>query len=148
MLAMKKKNFFTYLRSLLKGKKQHKGSDGRVNSEHATQLRLRLETLMMQKQPYLQSNYHMKDMADDLGMPLHQLSAFMNQVVGVHFTEYMNKYRIKHCEDLLKKNSGLKPSLKELAYKCGFNNRNSFTTAFKKFTGHTPSDYVRQLGNS
>jgi AraC-like DNA-binding protein len=27
---------------------------------------------------------------------------------------------------------------------CGFNNRNTFTVAFKKFTGNTPSDYVKQ----
>jgi AraC-like DNA-binding protein len=38
-----------------------------------------------------------------------------------------------------------KITLEALAYQSGFNNRNSFTLSFKKFTGQTPSEYIRQL---
>ncbi|HEX2683755.1 MAG TPA: helix-turn-helix domain-containing protein, partial [Ferruginibacter sp.] len=82
---------------------------------------------------------------DDLHIQPYQLSAFINQVMGVHYTDYMNKFRISHCELLMRTDPMARQNLKELAYKCGFNNRNSFATAFKKYTGYRPSDYVKLL---
>ena len=37
-----------------------------------------------------------------------------------------------------------RPNLEQLSKKCGFNNRSSFTTAFKKFTGQKPFDYIKR----
>jgi len=85
----------------------------------------------------------LKQLAEDTQIPLHHLSAVINQHYGMHFNDFLNKSRIKYCENLIKNNLALKTNLKELAFKCGFNNRNSFTTAFKKFTGKTPSDYTK-----
>lgn len=106
-------------------------------------VRTRLNTYMLQQKPFLKPHYKLKDLSEDLQMPLHQLSAFLNKRLGMHFTDYLNQFRIKYCEELIKNEQPGKINLKELVSKCGFHNRNTFTTAFKKFTGKTPSDYIR-----
>lgn len=106
-------------------------------------IKARLNNYMLQQKPFLKPHYKLKDLADDLQMPLHQLSAFLNKRLGMHFTDYLNQFRIKYCEELIKNERPGRINMKDLVAKCGFHNRNTFTTAFKKFTGKTPSDYVR-----
>ena len=142
---MRKKNLFGYLLSLLGGKKRTKRIEVQLSKENIAELKTRLHHLMENEKPYLHIGYHMKDMADDLHIPVYQLSAFINQVIGMHFTDFMNQYRVRYCEELLKSDISSRPSLKDLGFRCGFQNRNSFAAAFKKFTGQRPSDYVRNL---
>ncbi|MBO9572356.1 MAG: helix-turn-helix transcriptional regulator [Chitinophagaceae bacterium] len=143
---MKKKNLFYYLRSWFGEKKKNKTIELHMSNESIEELKSRLKVLMTTKQPFLQKGYHMKDMAEDLNIPIYQLSAFINQVMGVRFTDYMNKFRIIYCEELLRKSDeNEKVNFQYLADKCGFNNRNSFASAFKKFTGKSPSIYLKHL---
>jgi AraC-like DNA-binding protein len=142
---MKTKNFFSYIRSLFGKKKRSKRIEGQLSRESIEELKSRLNALMVEEKPFLQKGYHMKEMADDLQIPVYQLSAFINQVMGMHFTDYMNKLRISYCENLIKTGHAAKLTLTELSYKCGFNNRNSFAAAFKKFTHQRPSDYMKNL---
>lgn len=102
-----------------------------------------LEKLMLEKKPFLNSNYTLKEMAADLDMPLYQLSAYINQVTGTNFNDLLNKQRIDYCLKLIANGDMAKLNLHGLALTCGFNNRNTFSIAFKKFTGKTPSEYLR-----
>jgi AraC-like DNA-binding protein len=53
--------------------------------------------------------------------------------------------QVGQCIGSMQKGEWEKITLEALAYQSGFNNRNSFTLSFKKFTGQTPSEYIRQL---
>jgi YesN/AraC family two-component response regulator len=139
-----KRNFFSTLRFLF-GLKDLPNREIRESEARVIDiLRNRLNTFMLQQQPYLQEHYSLKDLSDDMNIPLHQLSAFLNKHVGMHFNDYLNQFRIRYCEELIKKEVPGRVNLKEMVYKCGFHNRNTFASAFKKFTGKTPSDYVRE----
>ena len=140
---MKKKNFFTYLRSLLIRKKKYKSIELQLSSECIAELEAKLKTLMETQKPFLQKRYQMKQLADDLQIPVYRVSALINQIIGMHFTDFINQYRINYCLEILKSNSSLKPHLKELTYLCGFSNRNSFAAAFRKFTGKRFSEYIK-----
>lgn len=142
---MAKKGFLNYLRSILGEKKKPKSIELQLSAESIEDLKWRLTMLMDSKKPFLIKGYHMKDMADDLKIPVYQLSAFMNQVMGMNFNDYINRFRIRYCEGLIKSSQASRPSLKELASQSGFNNRNSFADAFKKFTGQRPSDYLKNV---
>ena len=139
---MKKKRFFGFLDFIWKNKKKKTGAKEYMTSQQIATLRTRLEEFMELQKPFLKPGYSIKDLSNDLEIPSYQLSGFINRNIGMHFNDFLNRYRVKYCEMLMKTIS-VKISLKELAFKCGFNNRNSFTTAFKKFTGQTPSDYAR-----
>ncbi|HEY4286621.1 MAG TPA: AraC family transcriptional regulator [Puia sp.] len=102
-----------------------------------------LEAFMQDKKPFLKIGYCIRDLGEELGIPSYQLSAFINQLLGMNFNEYCNSYRVRHCQELMQTGLVDRLNLRGLAKRCGFNNRNTLTTAFKKFTGVTPSDYSR-----
>jgi AraC-like DNA-binding protein len=141
---MQKRNLFDYLHSLFGKKKASKSYPLRLNQEDIEMIKARLLELMEHQKPYLRKGYHISNLAEDLGIPTHLLSAFINQVFGIHFSDYMNKKRISYCLELIRADRNGKTDLNELSQKCGFNNRNSFTAAFRKFTGQNPFEYIRE----
>ncbi len=102
-----------------------------------------LTNFMMEKTPFLKGGYSLPDLANDLNIHPHQLSLFINQELGVSFVEYLNQQRIAHSVERIKNGDSKNLTLEALARECGFNNRNSFTSAFKKTIGITPSEFIR-----
>ncbi|WEK35056.1 MAG: AraC family transcriptional regulator [Candidatus Pseudobacter hemicellulosilyticus] len=112
--------------------------------ERIDQISQRLADLMVEQKPFLRSGYSIRDLSEDVNVPAYQLSAFLNRQKGLNFNDYLNQFRIRHCEDVLRSGSAELLNLKGIAANCGFSNRNTFTKAFKKFTGFTPSEYKKQ----
>jgi YesN/AraC family two-component response regulator len=139
-----KNRWIKMLKSMLGANKKPLFIQSRPESIKTDLMIYRLNMYMQEHKPYLKPRYRLKDLSDDMHMPLHQLSAFLNKRLGMHFSEYLNQFRIRYCEELIRNGSPGRIYLKELFSKCGFHNRNTFTTAFKKFTGKTPSEYVRE----
>ena len=104
-----------------------------------------LRTFFLAHQPYLKQGYNLKQMADDTSIPLHHLSAFINQYYHIHFNDFINEYRVQYCQVKIKNDEWRSKTLEAIAEESGFNNRNTFTAAFKKVTGFNPSDYLRQV---
>lgn len=104
-------------------------------------LQYRLEQWMHEKKPFLRPGYTIKQLAEDLHTPAWQLSAHINHRMGMHFSDYINQYRIKYCEQLIQSGAAVKLSMNELGARCGFQNRTTFSNAFKKFTGQSFADY-------
>jgi AraC-like DNA-binding protein len=115
-----------------------------LTAEKVKFISTRLGIFMTEKKPFLRTGYSIRDLGDELGIPSYQLSAYINQWIGMNFNEYFNWFRVKHCQTLMENGDTLQLNLRGLAYRCGFNNRNTLTTAFKKFTGLTPSDYFKK----
>jgi AraC-like DNA-binding protein len=118
-----------------------------LSSEKIDLLILEMDAIMDQHRPFLNSGYSIKNLADDLHIHSYQLSGILNQHLGKNFNNYLNKYRVEHGKELIQRGDINNLNLKGLAQKCGFNNRNSFTAAFKKHTGYTPSIYNRLCKN-
>ena len=73
------------------------------------------------------------------------LSAYINRQMGVRFNDFLNRHRINSCREYINRGMASDITLEALSEMCGFNNRNTFITAFKKFTGVTPSEYIRNV---
>jgi AraC-like DNA-binding protein len=108
-------------------------------------LNLELEKIMKEEKPYLNPDYTLRQLAQTVGVPLHKLSAFFNQAAGKNFSDYLNQWRIHHCLELLEEKKLNNLNLQGIATKCGFNNRNTFSIAFKKVTGKTPSAHLHSV---
>ncbi len=63
----------------------------------------------------------------------------------ISFSDYINKKRVDYCIELLESGRHRNKTLEAIARLSGFNNRNTFTKAFKKFKGKTPSSYLKVL---
>lgn len=80
-------------------------------------------------------------------------STYLSKVVNLkkdkNFSNYINDLRIEYCIKQLNKESKLRNyTIKALAEEMGFNNAQSFSTAFFKYTGIFPSFFIEQLKKS
>ncbi|MFA8436978.1 MAG: helix-turn-helix domain-containing protein, partial [Marinifilaceae bacterium] len=69
----------------------------------------------------------------------------INQGHGLNFNDYINQFRVEEFKRLLQDPQFSKETLLAVAFEAGFNSKTTFNTAFKKFTGMTPSEYRRSL---
>lgn len=69
-----------------------------------------------------------------------KISRTINEKLGKNFNEVINERRVHDAKQLLGNTSSDKTIL-DIAYEVGFNSKSTFNTAFKKYTGVTPSEY-------
>jgi AraC-like DNA-binding protein len=97
------------------------------------------------KEFYLNSEVDRKEVASYLNVQPHIFSAFISQAYQANFNDVINRYRIVYVEEGLKNGKWNDLTLEAIAEKAGFNNRVTFLTAFKKFTGTTPTQYIKNI---
>jgi AraC-like DNA-binding protein len=112
--------------------------------EKISELQQLFETYIT-KQYYLLQHTNLKQVASQLDTQPYVLSTFINHVYRMHFNDVINLHRIKYIEDGLTSKKWESLTLEAIAGKAGFNNRITFLTAFKKFTGTTPTQYMKKL---
>ena len=105
----------------------------------------RISDLFKQEKVYLKHHLSLAELAAKINVSPHKLSAFINNELGMSFNEFVNIHRISYCITFLQNAEIKKVNIAELSSLCGFGNRNSFTAAFRKFTGATPSAYIRSV---
>jgi hypothetical protein len=77
--------------------------------------------------------------------PVHYLSGFINKYYKMNFNDFINEYRIIFSIDKLLKKEWMYKKLETIAGEAGFNNRNTFISAFKKVTGVKPSEFLKDI---
>ncbi|VXC54396.1 helix-turn-helix domain-containing protein [Chryseobacterium sp. 8AT] len=102
---------------------------------------LALKEFMIEKEPYLDSSLTIQDLAEQVKMPVKDLSALINLYMNKHFFDFINEYRIEKAKKILKDSSQKDVTILEILYQVGFNSKSSFSTSFKKYTGKTPTDF-------
>lgn len=107
-------------------------------------LKIAMDKILENEQPFLRHGYSLQDFANALSYPWYQVSALINQEYGMHFNDFINKRRIRYACRIIKNSKYPNLNINGLADKCGFSNRNSFSNAFKKFTGLSPSEYLKK----
>ncbi|MGL5235629.1 MAG: helix-turn-helix domain-containing protein, partial [Empedobacter falsenii] len=103
-----------------------------------------LKDFMHGKEPYLDSSLTIQDLAEQVEMPVKDLSTLINLYMDKHFFDFVNEYRIEKAMQILKDPSQKELTVLEILYQVGFNSKSSFNTSFKKYTGKTPTDYRKE----
>ncbi len=96
---------------------------------------------------FLKPGYTIHEFAKDIGIPVYQISKYITQSAGMGFIDLINQKRIQYCMQKLDAGDWKNFKIEAIARECGFNNRNSFTNAFKKFKGVSPSEYKAGLNS-
>jgi AraC-like DNA-binding protein len=92
----------------------------------------------------LNADLTLKKLSERLMIHYNHLSQIVNEKLQHSFNDFINKYRIEEaCKKLLDPVEGKKTVL-EIAYDTGFYSKSVFNTAFKKFTGMTPSQFKKK----
>ncbi len=101
------------------------------------------ETLTDRIIRYVAENYteniSLKALAKEIGYEERYLSRCFHNTVPMHFSAYVNLFRVDHAVALLQ-NTEL--SVSEVSMESGFQSIRSFNRIFKEVTGKTPKDYI------
>lgn len=116
-----------------------------LSPELARELAHRLQALAQQHKPHLDEHMSLGKLAALLDLTSHQLSELLNLHMGSSFYDYLNELRYQEALQLLEQPEGLQAlTVADIAYRAGFNNRNSFYKVFKDKTGLTPAEYRKR----
>jgi len=117
------------------GHSQDPGDDKMEDIKRAVDLGLDKDLL------FLKPGITIHEFSKDIGIPMYQISKCIAHYTDQGFIDLINQKRIHYCTQKLDSGEWKNFKIEAIAHECGFNNRNSFTNAFKKFKGVFPSDY-------
>jgi AraC-like DNA-binding protein len=112
--------------------------------EEADSLMDRLQQVIAVERAFVDPSLSLDRLAQKLEVPPHLLSRLLNDRLGVTFYEYVNKFRVEELSLLLKKRENDRYTIDSLAERSGFASRSGFYSAFKRYTGMTPTEYRRR----
>ncbi|WP_431244852.1 helix-turn-helix domain-containing protein [Flavobacterium sp. P21] len=100
-----------------------------------------LKKYMTEKEPFLDPSLTIQELANQIDIPVRDLSILINHHMNQHFFDFVNEYRIQKAMNILKNPSKKELTVLEILYEVGFNSKSSFNTSFKKHTNLTPTAY-------
>jgi AraC-like DNA-binding protein len=114
-----------------------------LNDTQYQKMALRLEKLLEKKEVYLDPEVTLAQLSEKLEILPYQTSEVISRKYKQTFFDLINNYRIAEIKKRLTDPHYDHFSILAIAMECGFNSKSSFNTAFKKFTGCTPSEFRR-----
>jgi AraC-like DNA-binding protein len=109
-----------------------------------TEYSSRLMAHISENKPYLNPDLSLRDLANQIDIHPNHLSWILNQSIGKNFNEFINQYRIEAFKSKAKARENKHLTIEGLAYESGFNSKTVFNTYFKRETGLTPRQFLKQ----
>lgn len=88
------------------------------------------------------------ELALSLGVSSKDISIYINETLGMNFSEYLNRLRVENVKARIATPDADKFTLLALAEEAGFSSKSTFYATFKRIVGLTPSDYKKSLPGS
>ena len=108
----------------------------------------KLKNYFKTEKPYLDAKLTLTDLSEKLDISTHHLSQVINDKEGKNFYDFVNEYRVEEVKSKLAESKNMKFTILAVAYDAGFNSKSSFNEVFKKFTGLTPTQYIKRNTNT
>ena len=105
----------------------------------------KLNNHMAAEKPYLNPDLTLPQLAEEVNIPSYYLSQIINERLGVHFFDFINRQRVEDVKLRISDSQYNNYSILGIAFESGFNSKSAFNRVFKKFTGLTPSEYKKAL---
>ncbi len=102
-----------------------------------------LNEIMEDNRPYLDSEFNLAQFSTLSKITSHNISETLNGLVGQSFNDYVNNYRVEEFKKLAIKDESRHYTILALAFDAGFKSKATFNAAFKKLTGETPSQFIK-----
>ncbi|NAS13908.1 helix-turn-helix domain-containing protein [Poritiphilus flavus] len=100
---------------------------------------------VIENQRFLDPNFSLEKLAGELHLGASTLSRIINQQAEKNFPDYINTLRVEEAKKLLKDDEFSAYTIVAIGLECGFNSKSTFYSAFKKFTGLTPTSYRKEI---
>ncbi len=103
-----------------------------------------MRQLFEDKKLYLEPDLTLADVAQAMALSANKVSQLFNEQGGQSFYEIVNDYRIRHAISLLSERRDDKFKIIEIYTDAGFSTESTFYKYFKKTTGKTPRQYLKE----
>ena len=101
--------------------------------------------VMEEDRVYLDSALNEKLLAEHLDLPPYALSRLLNDEMGQTFSNFVNAYRVREAQRVLRTDVDKEKTNFGIALESGFRSESVFYVNFKKITGTTPSKYRKRV---
>jgi len=115
-----------------------------LDSSFFIELKKSLLILMLDDKVYLEPSLTIHFLAGQLETNNKYLSQLINNEFNKSFVVFINEYRIEEAKRLLLDVNSKHLSIEGIGYEAGFKSKSAFNSAFKKFTGDTPSSFLKK----
>jgi AraC-like DNA-binding protein len=105
----------------------------------------RLRLFMEDEKPYLDPELTLSSLAKQLTLSRSVLSHLINEGIGDNFYDFVNKYRVEQVKEFMNDPKMKHFSLLGVALEAGFKSKSTFNLIFKRFTGLTPTEYMKTI---
>lgn len=112
-------------------------------STEDTKLKAALTQLMQERRYFLQHDLKISDVAREAGTCRTYLSSYLNQELGLSFSDYINRQRIEYAKTLIE-TAEEDFTMEQLSALSGFSSAISFSRNFKKFAGMTAEEWQKR----
>ena len=114
-----------------------------LSLEKENRILTKIRTLFELEKSYTDQSLTLSKLAEQLEVPTTYISQAVNNQLGVNFNDFVNEWRVKEAQSLLKNSDNHNLTLLYIAQSSGFKSSSAFNAAFKKITASTPSQFRR-----
>ncbi|WP_172594519.1 helix-turn-helix domain-containing protein [Mariniphaga sediminis] len=114
-------------------------------SDYLQSIGLKSDSLMKEKQLYLEPECNLGFFSRQIDVPAHHLAYYFREIKKQRFNDFRNEWRINHAKSLIQEGKANEITLEAIGSLSGFSSRNAFITDFKKTEGVSPSVYASRF---
>ena len=115
-----------------------------LDPEKAEKCLENLQRLMEIDKLYRDEELSLDSLAGKLAIAPRYLSQVVNEQFNKNLRDYLNEYRVAEAKEFLARHGKNNHKILGIAFEVGFNSKEVFNRAFKKHTGITPSEFLKE----
>lgn len=115
----------------------------RLSPEDILHYKTALDNLLSVEEIYTDPEINLSSLAEKTGLSMNDLSYLINTSYKMNFYGLINNYRIEKVKQMLLNEKYSHLTILGVAYESGFTSKSTFNDLFKKYTGITPREYVK-----
>lgn len=119
-----------------------------LDTTKSEELLAAIEELVQNKRYFLKSDLNLQMLAKELNAPSKYISQVVNLKLNKSFSTYINELRIEYAKNILLGDGVDKFNISGIGLESGFRSNSQFYSSFKKFTGLTPTDFIKKHKNN
>jgi len=116
-----------------------------LNKKQVEKLYDEVYSYLEKRKPYLNPDFSLQMMSDDLNISRQKLSMVINFSRQKNFYKLINEFRVAEVKEKLADSTYNHYSVLGIGLESGFNSKTSFNRIFKEETGLTPTEYKRSI---
>jgi len=102
-----------------------------------------IKLLLLEKQLFTEPKLTVEFLANEADVNATKLSNTIKQISDKNFNDFINEFRVDFAKQLLIDETYKNYTITAIGLESGFNSKSAFYATFKKLTGFTPSDFLK-----